>query len=558
MAGIRFPELADCSGITVPQPNVDKNSLGIMKGLGFMREKFGGRVSRTLLAGMSLTALSLSEGCRADLLPPAIGISFSNGPDSSGDVQGVDGSFIVDSFGINGDVNEADGSVDEEADASEAVDSEVDGSTDEASDVSEIGDSAVDGGTDDATLEIGEEVVDGSEADAIDGGLDNEVDGSTDEVADVNEVVNDAVDGGSDDGSGADTIDGGVDNEVDGSIDDATLEIGGEVVDGSGENVVDGSDIQIPITCDGQSVGTVKVIPTLGPKGEVGICLNGEEVCTDVGAWAITKVPVDPDVEKCNLKDDNCDGFTDEGLLVEKDVSYDPIMKNKGQCVAAVFDCVKGVQSMISPEVGPEGEYCLDKIDNNCNGVTDETPCSCDKNLDGFVDLDSFDPALKDAVIISLGKMPNDKITLVEAENVTTLQLSNQGLTSLSGLECFTNLTTLLAHHNKLTDLSPIKALPLKAVYLHSNLLSDVSVLGKMISLVTLRLDNNDVADISSFVDLINLATLRLDYTLVKDITSLINNVGIGLGDLVSLVGDDVSASQVKALEAKGVTVNVK
>lgn len=312
-----------------------------------------------------------------------------------------------------------------------------------------------------------------------------------------------------------------------------------------------------------------------GPLGTagVGMCQAKVDKCVD-GSYKTIQDEVQPSKDVCNNKDDNCDGVTDEGLAaVKQPPSFDPLKDGKGICKAAVVKCINGVTS-VDPEVGPKpetcnsidddcdgatdnglptknyftenpaeigvgicqqgqevcnpktgqyeisiaevtaakvGEICYDNLDNNCDGVTDEAVCTCDVDGNGLVDLEKFEPALKNAILESLNKGPNDNITLDEAAKVLALNINGKALPNLFGIECFANLKTLYANNNKLVDTFPLKNLPLVVLYLESNLISDI--------------------------------------------TPLIDSPALGKGSTVSLIGNTIPDKQVKTLKAKGVTV---
>jgi hypothetical protein len=52
-----------------------------------------------------------------------------------------------------------------------------------------------------------------------------------------------------------------------------------------------------------------------------------------------------------------------------------------------------------------------------------------------------------------------DQLNRGELSQLTTLDISNSGVTSLNGLQYATNLTTLLAANNAISDTSPIAGL---------------------------------------------------------------------------------------------------
>ncbi len=249
---------------------------------------------------------------------------------------------------------------------------------------------------------------------------------------------------------------------MDGSTDDTILEVGGDVMDEDLNDiiseVVDSVDATEPLkTCDGKPVGTVQIIPTKGPNGEVGICVNGKEICSPVGVWEIQSAPVDPAIA---------------------------------------------------------GEICVDSLDNNCDGKTDEGPCDCDPDMDGLITDKIKDPNFLAALRILLKKGPNDPIALNEAQLVTFFGLSGKGISDISGIECFSNAEYL---------------------NLSTNSLLSIPQLQWLIKLKNVLISNNPM---------------------ITSILPLVDNVGIGAGSMVYISGNKkIPLEQVKALEAKGVFV---
>lgn len=66
------------------------------------------------------------------------------------------------------------------------------------------------------------------------------------------------------------------------------------------------------------------------------------------------------------------------------------------------------------------------------------------------------DPALAAALLAQADSDQDGHISDAEAPAVTRLDLAGLGLTSLAGIERFVNLTTLIASHNLIADLSPL------------------------------------------------------------------------------------------------------
>ena len=73
--------------------------------------------------------------------------------------------------------------------------------------------------------------------------------------------------------------------------------------------------------------------------------------------------------------------------------------------------------------------------------------------------VDVTDAALRQAINEALGRGSMDQLNRGELGQLTSLDISNRGVTSLNGLQYATNLTTLNAANNAITDTSPIAGL---------------------------------------------------------------------------------------------------
>jgi hypothetical protein len=79
------------------------------------------------------------------------------------------------------------------------------------------------------------------------------------------------------------------------------------------------------------------------------------------------------------------------------------------------------------------------------------------------------DANLRRAVNGSLGRNALDQINLGELRKLTTLDISNRGITNLSGLQGATNLTFLDARNNGITDFAPVAGLTAATVVKDGN-----------------------------------------------------------------------------------------
>ena len=85
----------------------------------------------------------------------------------------------------------------------------------------------------------------------------------------------------------------------------------------------------------------------------------------------------------------------------------------------------------------------------------------------------------------------DQKITDVELEKLTDLNLDNSNITSLTGIEAAKNLKNLSLNHNSISNLSPLAGLTsLKTLSLKENKITDISPLAGLTSLTSLNLEN--------------------------------------------------------------------
>lgn len=107
----------------------------------------------------------------------------------------------------------------------------------------------------------------------------------------------------------------------------------------------------------------------------VGLCKSGMQTCSN-SSWGECKNEVVPQLEKCDGKDNDCDGQTDESCGCTNGTSrscYDGPggTKNVGACSSGMETCSGGTWGSCQGQVKPTSESC-DGNDNDCDGQTDE------------------------------------------------------------------------------------------------------------------------------------------------------------------------------------------
>lgn len=117
------------------------------------------------------------------------------------------------------------------------------------------------------------------------------------------------------------------------------------------------------------------------------------------------------------------------------------------------------------------------------------------------------------------------------------------GITSLEELARLKNLKQLDIVMQQITDISPLKGLPLERLNIAGNRITDLSAIENMHTLVELNIDYNPVSDILPLSTLYYLVSLDASDTLIEDVTAL-----AGLYYLKFLYINDAHIKDVSAL----------
>lgn len=147
-------------------------------------------------------------------------------------------------------------------------------------------------------------------------------------------------------------------------------------------------------------------------SSDIGVCKYGIQTCIN-GKWGECEGVVEPSVEKCNAKDDDCDGVIDNvgnGTNIEEtkcqcyagnfpvsercngidddcDGEIDESLQREcgtdtGICDFGISTCVNGRWSECIGAINPMGaDVCGNKMDDDCDGMIDEDCPDCNNGI---------------------------------------------------------------------------------------------------------------------------------------------------------------------------------
>ncbi|MFU0538671.1 leucine-rich repeat domain-containing protein, partial [Gardnerella vaginalis] len=118
-----------------------------------------------------------------------------------------------------------------------------------------------------------------------------------------------------------------------------------------------------------------------------------------------------------------------------------------------------------------------------------------------------------DITIADAERLDDADLSFYSHHKMFAPQTSDNIITSLDGIQYFTNLKNLNLDTNGVRDLSPLSGLTnLKNLNLYHNKVSDLSPLKNLRNLEELELSSNQVSDLSPLKNLRNLEELKIDY----------------------------------------------
>ncbi|EHC6180385.1 LPXTG cell wall anchor domain-containing protein [Listeria monocytogenes serotype 1/2a] len=154
------------------------------------------------------------------------------------------------------------------------------------------------------------------------------------------------------------------------------------------------------------------------------------------------------------------------------------------------------------------------------------------------------DPALADAMRSRLGKVSvTDIVSQNELDQQTGINVPEEGIKDLEGIQYLNNLSSLYVYFNEITDISVISKLyNLKHVYLDENQINDISALSNLTNLTELSLGSTQISDISALSNLTNLTALSLSDNQLNNLDALSGLQNLKLLNLKKTQTSDISA----------------
>lgn len=130
--------------------------------------------------------------------------------------------------------------------------------------------------------------------------------------------------------------------------------------------------------------------------------------------------------------------------------------------------------------------------------VTSPTALPTQAPLEGGITIGSktVDPGVESFDLSGRTLTDADREAIASLSQLTTLSLTNCGITDVSFLSSLTRLRTLYLSGNRITDLTPLTSLTaLRTLYLDNNPLTDLTPLTRLTALTTLSMQGVSVAD---------------------------------------------------------------
>ena len=106
-------------------------------------------------------------------------------------------------------------------------------------------------------------------------------------------------------------------------------------------------------------------------------------------------------------------------------------------------------------------------------GVCFSIDCDALSKSTTYIPDDNFEQAL---IILGLDNVIDEYVRTIDIAGIRSLDISNKGISDLTGIEDFALLLNLIGNNNNLKDIELLKGLPLKVIDLSNNQLNDLDI----------------------------------------------------------------------------------
>ena len=138
------------------------------------------------------------------------------------------------------------------------------------------------------------------------------------------------------------------------------------------------------------------------------------------------------------------------------------------------------------------------------------------------------DPNLRSVIEGLLGKENGAAITTEDMERLNRIEVDENGIQDLTGLEYATNLEHIEFRHNAISDLTPLTNLSrLNNIKLRGNQITDVAPLAKLFNVEWMGLEDNQITDLSALQNLKKLNGIGISGNPVTDVSPLAGLVSL-------------------------------
>lgn len=128
-------------------------------------------------------------------------------------------------------------------------------------------------------------------------------------------------------------------------------------------------------------------------------------------------------------------------------------------------------------------------------------------------------------VLANISNKSELDITKEYLRSLKEIDLSDQGINDITGIQFATNLINLNLNRNKIIDITPLRKLKkLVTLELSENSIENISFLNELTKLKSIGLDSNNISFVPNLSDLKKLALINISNNKIKDL-SFINTI---------------------------------